>query len=144
MCMMGLLCHARLFFQTSWLLQRSVAPSSAAELLLILLPARRAGPSPIPPSQVDPISLRVQAPSRFFVGYTNFRFIETFWKNGFPQIVFILKNSLNTTIGSLKRVSDKDQLGSKVVLMGGLFCQEIVSRVVFIFSVVCHCLLCIK
>jgi hypothetical protein len=35
-----------------------------------LAPAWRARPSLIPPSQIDPISLRVQAPSRFFIGYT--------------------------------------------------------------------------
>jgi hypothetical protein len=40
--------------------------------LLILLPAWRARPSPIPlpPTLVDPIFLRVQAPTRFLVGYT--------------------------------------------------------------------------
>jgi hypothetical protein len=69
LCTMGPSCHARLFFQSSWSLHESVAPSSAADQLLILLPAWRARPSPIPPSQVDPISLRVQAPSRSFVGY---------------------------------------------------------------------------
>jgi hypothetical protein len=67
--MMGPLCHAGLFFQSSWLLHGSVALSSAAGQLLFLLPTYRAGPSPIPPTRVDPISLRVQAPSRFFVGY---------------------------------------------------------------------------
>jgi hypothetical protein len=49
---------------------RVFPPSSAAVQLLILLPAWRAGPSLIPPSRVDPISLRVQAPSRFFIGYS--------------------------------------------------------------------------
>jgi hypothetical protein len=38
-------------------------------LLRILLLVWRAGPSPIPPSQLDTISLRVQAPSGFSVGY---------------------------------------------------------------------------
>jgi hypothetical protein len=67
---MGPLCPAGLFFLSSWLLHGGVAPSSAAELLLILLSTWRAWPSPIPPSRVDPISLRVQAPSRFFVGHS--------------------------------------------------------------------------
>jgi hypothetical protein len=39
--------------------------------LLILFPAWRAGPSPIPPTWVDPISLRVQALSCFSIGYSN-------------------------------------------------------------------------
>jgi hypothetical protein len=51
------------------LLHEAVAPSSAGDQLLILLPAWRAGPSPIPPTRVDPIFLRVQAPSRFSVGH---------------------------------------------------------------------------
>jgi hypothetical protein len=34
----------------SWLLRGGVVPSPAAELLLILLPAWRTGPSPIPPT----------------------------------------------------------------------------------------------
>jgi hypothetical protein len=51
----GSSCHAGLLFQSSWLLHESVAPSSAADQLLILLPAWRAGPSSIPPSRVDPI-----------------------------------------------------------------------------------------
>ncbi len=62
LCTMGPPCHVGLFFQSSWLLHKSVAPSSAADQLLILLPA-------ISPSQVDPISLRVQAPSLFFDDY---------------------------------------------------------------------------
>ncbi len=66
---MGPPCHAILFFQSSWLLHESVAPSSAADQLHISLPAWRAGSSPIPPSRVDPISLGVQAPSRFFISY---------------------------------------------------------------------------
>jgi hypothetical protein len=67
---MGPLSHAVLFFWSSWLLHGSVAPSSAADQLLILLPTWRARHSPIPPSRIDPISLRVQAPSRFFIRYT--------------------------------------------------------------------------
>ncbi len=66
---MGPWCHAGLVFKSSWLLHESVASSSAADQLLILLPAWRAGPSPIPLPQVDPISLRVNAPSRSLVGY---------------------------------------------------------------------------
>jgi hypothetical protein len=69
LCTMGLLCHVWLFSQSSYLLHESVTPSSAADQLLILLLIWRVGPSPIPP-QVDPISLRLQAPSRFFVGYS--------------------------------------------------------------------------
>jgi hypothetical protein len=65
---MGPLCHAWLF-PSSLLLHEDVALSSAGDQLLILLPAWRAGPSPISPTQVDPISLRVLAPSRFLVGY---------------------------------------------------------------------------
>ncbi len=49
---------------------RVLHPSSAADQLLILLPAWRAGPSPIPLPRVDPISLRVHAPTRSLVGYT--------------------------------------------------------------------------
>jgi hypothetical protein len=80
LCTMGPYCHARLFFQSSWFLHESVAPSSAADQLLILLPAWRAGPSPITP-RVDPISLRVQAHSRFFVGYRYL--MPNFEKNGY-------------------------------------------------------------
>jgi hypothetical protein len=65
---MGSCCHTGLICQSSWLLHESVASSSAADQLLILLPAWRAGLS-IPPSRVEPISLRVQAPSCFFVSY---------------------------------------------------------------------------
>ncbi len=54
LCTKGPYCHARLFFQSSWLLHESVAPSSAADQLLILLPAWRAGPSPIPPPGLTP------------------------------------------------------------------------------------------
>jgi hypothetical protein len=54
LCMMGPLCHTRLFFQSSWLLHESDAPSSAADQLLILLPAWRAGPPPFPPPRLTP------------------------------------------------------------------------------------------
>ncbi len=72
LCMMGPCCHAGLIFQSSWLLQymRVLPPSSAADQLLILLPAWRAGPSPITLPWVDPISIRVHAPTRSLVGYT--------------------------------------------------------------------------
>ncbi len=60
---------AELFYHSSWVLHEGVALSSAADQLLILHPDWRARPSPSPPSPVDPISLKVQAPSRFFVGY---------------------------------------------------------------------------
>jgi hypothetical protein len=56
-CPMGLLPHG------------TVASSSAGDQLLISFPAWRAGPSPIPPTQVDPISLRLQASSRFSIGH---------------------------------------------------------------------------
>ncbi len=53
-----------------FLLHEIVASFSAADQLLILPPAWRAGPSPIPPPRVDPISLRVQAPSHLFVSHS--------------------------------------------------------------------------
>jgi hypothetical protein len=72
LCTMGPSCHAGLFFQSSRsLLEYCPCLSSAADQLLILIPAWRTGPSPIPPSRVDPISLRVQAPACFFVGYND-------------------------------------------------------------------------
>ncbi len=66
---MGPLCHAWLFFPSSQLLHEAVVSSSAGDQLLILLSAWGAGPSPIPPARVDPISLRLQAPSHLSVGY---------------------------------------------------------------------------
>jgi hypothetical protein len=69
LCTMGPCCHAGLVFQSSWLLHECVASSSAADQLLILLPAWRAGPYPIPLPQVDLISLRVHAPSCSLIGY---------------------------------------------------------------------------
>jgi hypothetical protein len=63
-----------LFFQS--------ATSSAADQLLILLLAWRAGPSPIPPSWVDPISLRVQAPTCFLIGYRFRIFLYVYDQNG--------------------------------------------------------------
>ncbi len=65
---MGPLCHAWLFFPSYLSLHKAGASSSAGDQLLILVPAWRAGPSPIPPTWVDPISLRLQAPSCFSVG----------------------------------------------------------------------------
>jgi hypothetical protein len=67
---MGPLCHASFFFPSSLLLHEAVV-SSAGDQLLSLLSAWRPGPSPIPPTRVDPISLRLQAPSHFFVRYNN-------------------------------------------------------------------------
>jgi hypothetical protein len=49
LCTMGPCCHAGLLSQSSWLLHESVATFSAADQLLILLPAWRAGPSPNTP-----------------------------------------------------------------------------------------------
>ncbi len=69
LCTMGPLSHAWLFFPSSLLLHEAVVSSSAGDQLLILLSPWGAGPSPIPPTRVDPISLRLQAPSHFFVGY---------------------------------------------------------------------------
>jgi hypothetical protein len=63
-------CHTGLVFQSSWLPHESVVSSSAADQLLILLTAWRAGPTPIPLPRVDPISLRVHASSRSLVSYT--------------------------------------------------------------------------
>jgi hypothetical protein len=112
--MMNLLCHAKLFFQSSCLLLEGVAPSSAADQLLILFPIWRAGPSPIPPTQVDPISLRVQAPFRFFVGYSkgelldlkpnrnNFLHCSSMKKNLFPCIRIICRMILNLNISAFK------------------------------------------
>ncbi len=67
LCTMGPLCHAWLFFPSSLLLHKAVASSSAGDQLFILFPALRARTSPIPPTWVDPISLRLQAPSHFSV-----------------------------------------------------------------------------
>jgi hypothetical protein len=68
---MGPFCHAWIFFQSSLSLHEAVASSSAGDQLLILFPAWGAGPSPIPPTRVDPISLRLHEPSRFSVGHKN-------------------------------------------------------------------------
>jgi hypothetical protein len=69
LCTMGPLCHAWLFFPSSLLLHEAVVSSSADDQLLILLSAWGAGTSPIPPSWADPISLRLQIPLLFSVGY---------------------------------------------------------------------------
>jgi hypothetical protein len=77
------LCARWILFVThdssSVLLHEAVAPSSAGDQLFILLPAWRAGPSPIPPTRVDPISLRVQAPSRFSVGHNIFSYPSAYF-----------------------------------------------------------------
>ncbi len=68
LCTVGPLRHTWLFFPSSLLLHEAVVPSSAGDPLLILFSAWGARPSPIPPTQVDPISLTLQAPSHFSVG----------------------------------------------------------------------------
>jgi hypothetical protein len=68
---MGPCCHTGIVFLSSWLPHESVVSSAFADQLLILLPAWRAGPSPIPLPWVDPISLRVHAFPRSLVSYSN-------------------------------------------------------------------------
>jgi hypothetical protein len=72
LCTMGPLCHVWLFLPSSLLLHEAVVASSAGDPLVILLPAWRAGPSPIPPTRVDPISLGFQAPSYLSVRYSTY------------------------------------------------------------------------
>jgi hypothetical protein len=97
LCMMGPLCHAGLFFPSSLLLNGSVAPSSAGDQLLILLPTWRAGPSPIPPTRVDPISLRVQASSPFFVGYTCYDLEQQLTYTSYSVIIKTYPRTISTT-----------------------------------------------
>jgi hypothetical protein len=54
LCTVGPSCHTGRFLQSSWLLHESVAPSSAADKLLILPPTWRAGPTSIPPPGLTP------------------------------------------------------------------------------------------
>ncbi len=128
---MGPLCHAGLFFPSSLLLYESVATSSTGDQLLILFPVLRARPSPIPPTQVDPISLRFQAPSRFFVGYNNGYYSTLLWKlyknvriitSTFPCFIIILLKRLVNWGKFGKRWSDKP------LLMAKHYCSEATKR----------------
>ncbi len=97
LCTVGPLCHAWLFFPSSSLLHDAVALSFAGDQLLILFPAWRARPSPIPPTRVDPISFRLQAPSQFSVGHKYNPTTQTT-----SMLASYMNRSFTDSIGSFK------------------------------------------